>query len=129
VFGKKLAISPTKIIFLLVLKSAQSLSGSQIVNNIKTQLGEEWKPTPGATYKILSSLEDDGYILETTGSENIKDQRIRKYSITDKGTKIIPEVSSRFNKVFMFMQDCCPGCCDNTIVLKINKEKKEEKNS
>ena len=125
-FGKNLALSPTKIIFLLVLKNVQSLSGSDIVKQIKSQLGEEWKPTPGATYKILSSLQDDGYIFETTGDENIKDQRIRTYSITDKGKNIIPEVSSRFSKVLVFMNDCCPGCCDTAIIMKINKEENKK---
>jgi len=120
-FGKNLKLSPTEIIFLLILKTEQSLSGSEIVQRITTQLGEEWKPTPGATYKILQSLLAKGFILETTDDSHRRDQRIRTYSISESGGAAIPEVSSRFNKVLVFMNDCCPGCCDSA-VLKINAE-------
>ena len=123
-FGKNLKLSPTEIIFLLILKTEQSLSGSEIVQRIDDQLGEDWKPTPGATYKILQSLQSKGFIIETTDNSHRKDQRIRTYSISESGTEIIPSVSSRFNKVLVFMNDCCPGCCDNVIIQKKGNSKK-----
>ena len=125
-FGKNLKLSPTEVIFLLILKTEQSLSGSEIVQRINDQLGEDWKPTPGATYKILQSLQSKGFIIETTDNSQRKDQRIRTYTISESGIEIIPSVSSRFNKVLVFMNDCCPGCCDNVV---IQKKVKHEKNS
>ena len=102
------------------MKNEKSLSGREIVDKIEIQLGNEWIPTPGAIYKTLSSLQEEGYILETTKDQHLKDQRIRTYTISDKGKAIIPEISTRFTKVLMFMNDCCPGCCDKVVVL--NKE-------
>lgn len=109
-------MSPTEIIFLLILKMESSLSGSEIVQRIDNQLGEEWRPTPGATYKILQSLQSKEFIIETTDNSNRKDQRIRTYSISESGAASIPEVSSRFNKVLVFMNDCCPDSCGGIII-------------
>ena len=109
VFGKNLSLSPTKIIFLLILKNVNSLSGSEISDRIIQKIGIEWKPTPGTIYKILASLQDEEYIHETTNKENLNDQRIRTYCISDKGRELIPEVSSRFKKMLVFMNDCCPS--------------------
>ena len=124
-FGKNLNLSPTEIIFLLILKMEKSLTGSQIVQRITDQLGEDWKPTPGATYKILQSLQSKEFILDTTNYSERKDQRKKTYSISELGDSSIPEVSSRFNKVMVFMNDCVPGCCEGTII-KIQTEGKDK---
>ncbi|WP_371803706.1 PadR family transcriptional regulator [Candidatus Lokiarchaeum ossiferum] len=120
-FGKNLEITPTEAIFLLVLKKQDSISGSEIVESISSNLGSDWVPTPGATYKIIRSLENKGFIEETTGSEGRKDQRIRTYSLSSAGKSIVPKVSERFRKVVLFMDSCCPGCCDGIIVIRRKK--------
>ena len=120
-FGKNLEITPTEAIFLLVLKKSNSLSGSEIVESITSNLGSDWIPTPGATYKILRSLEKKEFIEETTTNEARKDQRIRTYSLSHAGQEIVPKVSERFRKVVMFMDSCCPGCCDGIVIIRRKK--------
>ena len=123
--GKQLEITPTESLFMMILHGSPSLSGSEIVKKLNDDLGEEWSPSPGATYKIVQSLEKKGFIKETTSVENRDDQRIRTYSLTTKGKAIIPKVTSRVKKVVVFMEECCPGCCDGLIVVKKDEKKVE----
>ncbi|MHA2298751.1 MAG: PadR family transcriptional regulator [Candidatus Hodarchaeales archaeon] len=124
--GKKIEITPMESLFLMVLHKSVSLSGSEIVQKLKEDLGDEWSPSPGATYKIVQSLEKKGFIQETTENEKRKDQRIRTYSLTTKGREIVPIITSRVRKVVIFISSCCPDCRDG---LAIDDEKKSNLNS
>ncbi|NHJ49645.1 MAG: hypothetical protein FK733_17780 [Asgard group archaeon] len=55
--GKDLDVTPMEVFFIMVLSRPESLSGSEIVEKIKDNLGLDWTPSPGATYKILQSIE------------------------------------------------------------------------
>ncbi len=108
-FGKNLEITPMEALFLMVLNRGESISGSEIVQKINEDLGTDWSPTPGATYKIVQSLEKKEFIKETTASEHRKDQRIRTYTLTKKGQGMIPTIAFRIRKIVAFTEDCCPG--------------------
>ncbi|MFX0061202.1 MAG: PadR family transcriptional regulator [Candidatus Hermodarchaeota archaeon] len=110
--GKNLEITPMEALFLMVLYNTPSLSGSEIVQNLRSNLGEDWSPSPGATYKTVQSLEKKGLIQETTQKANRKDQRIRTYSLTAKGKVMVPEVTSRVRKIVIFTNECCPEYCE-----------------
>lgn len=108
-FGKDLEVSSTESLFLLVLYNHTSLSGTGIVRSVKEDLGEEWSPTPGATYKIIQKLIEKGYICETTEKkkEN-RDKRIRTYSLTTDGRNMVSKVILRMQKMIVFVDSCCP---------------------
>jgi DNA-binding PadR family transcriptional regulator len=108
-FGKNLDVTPTESLFLLVLYNHTNLSGSEIVKYVKEDLGENWSPTPGATYKIIRNLIDKGYIRETTKKEKEdRDKRIRRYSLTLEGSTMVVKIISRMRKMIGFMESCCP---------------------
>jgi DNA-binding PadR family transcriptional regulator len=108
-FGKNLDVTPTESLFLLVLYNQTSLSGSEIVKYVKEDLGEEWSPTPGATYKIIHNLIEKGYLHETTEKEKMdRDKRIRTYTLTSEGTNMVIKVITRMRKMIGFMESCCP---------------------
>ncbi len=111
--GKDLEITPTQALFVIALYNSGSLSGSEIVHKIINDLGEEWSPTAGATYKLIQNLENKGLIEETTSEENRSDQRVRTYTLTSKGKGVVPQISNRFSKFLGFMLECCPDCCEN----------------
>jgi DNA-binding PadR family transcriptional regulator len=126
-FGKNLEVTPTEALFLLVLYNHKNVSGSEIVNQVKGDLGEDWSPTPGATYKILQKLLQKGFILETTNTEEEdRDQRIRTYTLTSEGNSMVVKVISRMQKVIGFMDSCCPEGTDRIVILK--KQEPNESN-
>ena len=108
-FGKNLDVTPMESLFLLVLYNHTSLSGTEIVRFVKEDLGEDWSPTPGATYKIIHNLIDKGYIHETTKKEKEnRDKRIRTYTLTPEGSIMVIKVISRMRKMIGFIESCCP---------------------
>lgn len=116
--GKDLGITPVQSLFLLVLYNSPSLSGSEIVQKLSDDLGDDWTPTPGATYKIIQALQKDELIQETTEAENRKDQRIRTYSLTTKGKTMVTTVTARVSKIVSFMNTCCPEATGSIIAVK-----------
>ncbi|MFX0207057.1 MAG: PadR family transcriptional regulator [Candidatus Hodarchaeota archaeon] len=126
-FGKNLDVTPTEALFLLVLYNHKNVSGTEIVNQVKEDLGEDWSPTPGATYKVLQKLLTKGFILETTNTEEEdRDQRIRTYSLTSEGNSMVIKVIARMQKVIGFVDSCCPGETDRVIIIK--KQESNESN-
>jgi DNA-binding PadR family transcriptional regulator len=125
--GKGLEVTPMESFFLMILNSPTSLSGSEIVQNIKENLGINWTPSPGATYKILQSMEKKGYIEETTKTEEREDQRIRTYSLTSRGKEILPIITKRILKIALFADSCCPNLGDemgeSIRIIRIDKSK------
>ncbi|MFX0015987.1 MAG: PadR family transcriptional regulator [Promethearchaeota archaeon] len=126
-FGKNLDVTPTEALFLLVLHNHNDVSGTEIVNQVKEDLGEDWSPTPGATYKILQKLLEKGFILETTNTgEEDRDQRIKTYAITSEGKTIVTKVIARMQKVIGFVDSCCPDGTDQIIVIKKSDPKEND---
>ena len=118
ILGKNLDISPTEALFILVLHN-QNLSGSEIVKRVKEDLGDEWSPSPGATYKIMRSLMDKELIEETTNTdEDKRDKRIRTYSLTDEGRSMVLKVTGRMRKMIGFVDQCCPDGNGGMIIIK-----------
>ncbi|MFX1250273.1 MAG: PadR family transcriptional regulator [Promethearchaeota archaeon] len=115
--GKNLEITSMEALFLMVLYNTPSLSGSEIVQKLRTNLGEDWSPSPGATYKTVQSLEEKGLIKETTEEANRDDKRIRTYSLTLKGKEMVPKVTSRVRKIVIFTNECCPECCEGFSIV------------
>lgn len=109
--GKGLDVTPMEAFFLMILNNRTSLSGAEIVQYIKENLGMNWTPSPGATYKILQSMEKKEYIKETT-EESREDQRIRTYDLTKKGKEILPIITKRILKIALFADNCCAGIID-----------------
>jgi DNA-binding PadR family transcriptional regulator len=122
--GKQINLTPTEALFVMALNNAGSLSGAEIVQKIGEDLGEEWLPSAGSTYKIVQSLESKGFIEETTDEENRSDQRIRTYSLTPEGMDMLPKVGTRFRKLILFASECCPDSCDGIII--VDKRKKND---
>ncbi len=106
-------ITPLQSLFLMVIKSSDgSVSGAEIVRTIRSQLGNQWVPTPGARYKVLKNLLEKGLIEETTQKEERDDQRVRTYSLTDAGLQKVKEVMEQATHVFKFMSSCCSEYCE-----------------
>ncbi|MFX0210874.1 MAG: PadR family transcriptional regulator [Candidatus Hodarchaeota archaeon] len=119
-FGKNLNVTPTESLFLLVLHNHSNLSGSDIVKYVKEDLGEDWSPTAGATYKIIQSLKDKHYIRETTKKE-MQDKRIRTYTLTSEGRDMVIKVITRMRTMIGFMESCCPDG-EGVIIVKKREE-------
>ena len=62
-------------LFLFVLHKHPSMTGSEIVEVIEKEIGKDWVPSPGTTYKILKKLVREGCIEETTDELNLLDGR------------------------------------------------------
>ncbi|MFX1511253.1 MAG: PadR family transcriptional regulator [Promethearchaeota archaeon] len=122
--GKDLEITSMQALFLMVLNYSASRSGTEIVQEISTKLGDDWMPSPGATYKILQSLQTKGYIQETTKDEKRSDGRIRTYSLTSKGKEMVMTLSTRVIKLYSFMSTCCPECCADLSIVNTGNESK-----
>ena len=129
--GKDLDVTPMEAFFLMALNTTESLSGSEIVLKIKKDLGLNWTPSPGATYKILQSMEKKQFIQETTKKEDRNDQRLRTYTLDEKGKEILPIIAKRIIKVALFLDKCFPQeNFEGEVTIKIikrepSKEKKE----
>jgi DNA-binding PadR family transcriptional regulator len=128
VFGKNLEVTPTEALFLLVLQNQSDLSGTEIVSMVKNELGKEWSPTPGATYKIIKNLLDKGYIDDTTNKdEENRDERIKTYSLTADGRNIVIKIVARMQKVVGFLDTCCPDGSGRIVI--VNKSESDDNDS
>ena len=128
VFGKNLEVTPTEALFLLVLQNQSDLSGTEIVSMVKNELGSEWSPTPGATYKIIKNLLDKGYINDTTNmDEKNRDERIKTYTLTSEGKNIVFKIVNRMQKVVGFLDTCCPDGTGRIVI--VNKSESNDNNS
>ncbi|MHA1400661.1 MAG: PadR family transcriptional regulator [Candidatus Heimdallarchaeaceae archaeon] len=74
-------------------------------------LGNEWVPTPGATYKILQFLSKSQYIRETTDKVRPTDKRKRTYEITATGREKVKEFVAYTSMLVKFISICCPNRC------------------
>jgi DNA-binding PadR family transcriptional regulator len=77
---------------ILWLVSQKAISGYKIVKEIKRLTGQEFYP--GVVYPLLYELEKDGFI---TGEWTQKGRRrIKYYSTTEKGTKLLNRLRELF---------------------------------
>ena len=61
------------------------MSGAEIAEQIKTQTGGRWKPSPGSIYPLLAWLLDQGFTKESPkGTEGFK-----RYTFTAVGSKFL----------------------------------------
>ena len=70
--------------------SQKPMHGYEIMRSLSEDFGGFYRPSAGATYPILQTLEDEGYI---TGKDE-EDKRV--YSITPKGTNFLSENEEKF---------------------------------
>ena len=106
-------ITSSQSLFLFVLYSNSNISASEIVEKIRSKLGNERVPTPGARYKIIQKLEEKRLIEETTNQENRKDKRKRTYKTTRAGNEMVKSQIQKMEAMFEFINDCCPGYFKN----------------
>ena len=73
--------------YVLKLLSEKPMAGSEIINEIEKSTNGCWKPSPGSIYPLISWLQEEGYIEETTE----KEAGIKRYTLTDKGKAFLEE--------------------------------------
>lgn len=101
-------LTSIQTIFLFVLHRHPNSTGTDIVSIIEKEIGKDWIPTPGATYKILSRLHSAGCIIETTDLNNSTDGRKRTYELSQCGYDFVKQQSDRMLRLVGFLYDCCP---------------------
>jgi DNA-binding PadR family transcriptional regulator len=112
---------PRGLLRFIVLKflSEKPMSGVEIVQKITQQTKGKWKPSPGSLYPLLSTLQQEGFTVDSSRSESI----IRQYALTNKG-KIFFKQEVTFGQKFMEKMECLAplfiecfefGTCDQNL--------------
>jgi len=73
--------------YVLKLLKEKPMSGSEIMEEIRKEMGGQWKPSPGSVYPLLAWLQDNGYIKEIPKEEG----GIKRYMLTEQGEKFFEE--------------------------------------
>jgi len=83
------AMVPKGFIRYQVLESLnkQSMSGSEIINEIEARTNGRWKPSPGSVYPLLSWLQDNGHIRELPSDQS----GMKRYELTDSGKDVLKQ--------------------------------------
>jgi DNA-binding PadR family transcriptional regulator len=71
----------------LRLLGEKSLSGSEIMIEIKKETEGRWKPSPGSVYPLLAWLQDKGY----TKIASEQEPGMKRYTLTDSGRAYLEE--------------------------------------
>lgn len=71
----------------LELLNERSLSGSEIMEEVKKMMNGCWRPSPGSVYPLLAWLRKNEYVEEVQGVE----AGTKRYKLTDKGRKLLEE--------------------------------------
>ncbi|MHA1237908.1 MAG: PadR family transcriptional regulator [Candidatus Odinarchaeia archaeon] len=96
----KRAILKALILSLLNVKEAH---GYEIMKKIENKTEKIWKPPHSMIYSELKNLEDAGVIK---GTEKYKGKiRIKKYSITEYGRRILSKITLDLVKLFDFYDE------------------------
>ena len=80
----------------MILKMAREgeINGAQIIETISDVTEGRRRPSPGNIYPALKDLYEEGYL-------SMKEEKgIKYYSITDKGSELIKEISNPFMGMF-----------------------------
>jgi len=75
--------------YVLRLLKERPMSGSEIMDEIGKQTGEQWRPSPGSVYPLLGWLQERGYTEEVPAEES----GIRRYMLIEKGERLFEEQS------------------------------------
>lgn len=83
------AMVPKGYIRYQVLESLnkQSMSGSEIINEIEARTNGRWKPSPGSIYPLLSWLQDNGHIRELPSNQS----GMKRYELTGSGKDVLEQ--------------------------------------
>jgi DNA-binding PadR family transcriptional regulator len=83
------AMVPKGYIRYQVLESLnkQSMSGSEIINEIEARTNGRWKPSPGSIYPLLSWLQDNGHIRELPSNQS----GMKRYELTSSGKEVLEQ--------------------------------------
>ena len=84
--GKTVGV-PRGLLRFLVLRmlSEKPMSGAEIAEQIETQTGGRWKPSPGSLYPLLAWMLNKGITKESPkGTESLK-----RYAFTPKGSAFL----------------------------------------
>ena len=90
---------------LLKMLSEKPMSGSEIMSEIEKQTNGHWKPSPGSIYPLLSWLQDQGHIKESTQ----KEPGIRRYALTEQGKTFLEEETKSRNELDRRLEHFGPG--------------------
>ncbi|UCE29559.1 MAG: PadR family transcriptional regulator [Candidatus Bathyarchaeota archaeon] len=71
----------------LKLLKERTISGSEIMQEIKEETNGRWKPSPGSIYPLLAWLQDNGYTIEVP----TKESGMKRYKLTEKGEQFLQE--------------------------------------
>lgn len=101
-WGIEMRRGHTKLAVLTCLNK-ESLTGYDIMKEIKERTLGFWRLTPGGVYPILQKLEKKGYIK---GKRKPEDSRRRKtYKITDEGKKLLKTALRKQQQIAKTMRD------------------------
>ena len=86
--------SLTRFYILLLLKSKNTITGYQIINQLKEDLGTIASPT--SIYDFLKNLKSKGYIKDL---RKTKSGRTQGFKLTSDGDKFIDKIFMRFDNL------------------------------
>ncbi len=86
--------SMSRFYILFLLKSKSSITGYQIINRLKEDLGTTASPT--SVYDFLKDLKSKDYIKDIQKAES---ERAKGFKLTSAGEKFIDRIFSRFNNL------------------------------
>jgi len=91
-------------VYVFKLLKEKPMSGSEIMDTVEKQTGGQWRPSPGSIYPLLNWLRKNGY------SEELPRQStgIKRYMLTEKGTKFFEEHSNFKDKLQQRMSPIGP---------------------
>ena len=84
------------------------MSGSEIIEEIKRETSEQWKPSPGSIYPLLASLQDKGYAEPLPKAEG----GLKRYVLTEEGKGFLKtqvKFGERFRKKLEFLAPALVG--------------------
>jgi len=81
--------------YVFKLLKGKPMSGSEIMEEIETLTGGQWKPSPGSVYPLLTWLKENGYAEELPKEVS----GIKRYTLTETGRKFFEENANFENKL------------------------------
>jgi DNA-binding PadR family transcriptional regulator len=63
------------------------MSGSEMIERIKSRTNGRWKPSPGSIYPLLAWLQDNGHIRELPSDQS----GMKRYALTDSGKALLEQ--------------------------------------
>ena len=117
--GKTVGV-PRGLLRFLVLKMIRDkpMSGAEIAEQIETQTGGRWKPSPGSIYPLLAWMLEKGFTKESKkGTEGLK-----RYTFTAKGSEFLTRQIT-LGQDFLYKMEFLLPMLIGGLQLEANKEK------